>query len=131
MGDTASCELAIDEPLIDAFAAFSADVNSLHMDAEFAKQRGFGGRVAHGMIALSAISRLIGTQLPGHGSLWASQELQFAQPVMVGDRLEARVTVERVSAGAQMVVLKTEVINLINQAVVLRGTARVRIPAAK
>ena len=91
-------------------------------------QRGpASGRVAHGMLTLSAISRLIGTQLPGPGSLWMSQETNFAAPVFLNDQIQARVTVKTVSRSAQVVVLQTDAINLQTQAVVLRGTAKVRI----
>jgi phosphate acetyltransferase len=80
------------------------------------------------MLALSAISRLIGTKLPGHGSLWTTQEFQFRQPVLVGDTITATVTLEQISLGAQMIKLKTEVVNKTTGTVVLTGSARVRIP---
>lgn len=128
IGDTASCELEVTEEQVDTFARLSGDVNPLHMDDAVAQEYGFPGRVAHGMIALSAISRLIGTQLPGPGGLWLSQDVQFAAPVFIGDKLEARVEVQSISTGAQVVVLKTEVANSATQTVVLRGTAKVRIP---
>lgn len=131
VGDTASCEVTVTEEDVDTFARLSLDDNSLHMDEAVAQSYGFQRRVAHGMLALSAISRLIGTQLPGHGSLWLSQDLQFATPVFVGDTFEARVTVQQLSAAAQVVVLSTEATNLTTGSPVLRGTAKVRIPSRK
>ena len=128
VGDTASCVVMIDAGMVDTFAALSQDDNALHIDDAFARTRGFPGRVAHGMLALSTISRLIGTQLPGPGSLWISQELQFTTPVFLGETIEARVTVQSVSQAAQVVVLLTEVVNQQTRAVVLRGTAKVRVP---
>jgi acyl dehydratase len=128
LGDSASVEFVVTEQLIDRFVEFSSDTNSLHVHDDFAQAHGYRGRVAHGLIALSAISRLIGTQLPGHGSLWIAQDVQFTQPTLIGDRLEAKVTVEKVSSAAQVVILKTEVVNLDTRAVVLRGTAKVRVP---
>jgi acyl dehydratase len=128
VGDTASCEMFVDERAVATFAALSGDDNALHMDAAVASERGFPKRVAHGMLALSAISRLIGTELPGHGSLWTTQEFQFRQPVLVGDTITATVTLEQISLGAQMIKLKTEVVNKTTGAVVLTGFAKVRIP---
>ncbi len=128
VGDTAACEHVVTTTDIDRFVALSGDDNSLHMDDAFASELGFPGRVAHGMIALSLISRLIGTQLPGHGSLWMSQELDFVQPVHVGDRLRASVTVDRVSQAARIAVLTTLIIKADTEEIVLRGTAKVRIP---
>lgn len=128
IGTSASCTLTVTEREVDAFARLSFDDNELHMNPEFAVECGFPGRVAHGMIALAMISRLIGTQLPGHGSLWMSQETHFTEPVMLGDRLEARVTVEKISWAAAVIQLHTEVLNVETQQPVLRGTGKVRIP---
>jgi 3-hydroxybutyryl-CoA dehydratase len=131
VGDTASCDFVVDDQAVKAFAALSLDDNALHMDEAVAQACGFPRRVAHGMLALGGISRLIGTQLPGHGSLWTTQELRFSTPVFVGDALTARVTVEQVSKGAGTVKLKTEVKNNSTGSVVLSGTALVRIPPRK
>lgn len=127
VGMSASCELVASEALVDQFALWSGDVNPLHVDASVAKAHGFPRRVAHGMVALSAISRLIGTELPGAGALWVQQDLQFLQPVYLGDRLRARVTVEQVSLATETVVLRTEVVNLATDAPVLSGQAKVRV----
>ncbi|MFL5733356.1 MAG: MaoC family dehydratase [Chloroflexia bacterium] len=131
VGDTASCVMTVTAEQVDTFARLSLDDNMIHMDDAAGRAAGFPGRIAHGMLALSAISRLIGTQLPGHGSLWMSQDVQFAAPVLIGDRVEARVTVEQVSRAAQAVVLRTEAMNPDTGAVILRGTARVRVPPRK
>jgi acyl dehydratase len=127
-GDTAACELEVTAEHLEAFARLSLDCNPLHMDDAVAQEYGFPSRVVHGMVALAAISRLIGTQLPGPGSLWIAQDVQFAVPVLVGDRLEAQVTVQNVSRATQVVTLATEVVKSGSGAVVLRGTAKVRIP---
>jgi 3-hydroxybutyryl-CoA dehydratase len=128
VGASAACELVVTHKVVAAFAAFSGDDNQLHVNREFAQSSGFGDQVAHGMIALSLISRLIGTQLPGHGSLWISQDLKFVQPVLVGETLSARVTVEKVSRAARVVTLRTEVFKGSPPLVVLQGTAQVRVP---
>ena len=128
VGDTAACEVVVDERSVAAFAELSADDNPLHMDEQVARASGFPKRVAHGMLALSAISRLIGTQLPGPGSLWVSQELKFPTPVFVGDALTAQVTVEQISNAAGLVKLRTEVRNKDSGSLVLTGSAMIKIP---
>jgi acyl dehydratase len=128
VGDHASCRMTVTESLVDAFADVCLDDNSLHMDNGFAQTLGFRGRVAHGLVALSAISRLIGTQLPGHGSLWVSQDIQFVAPVFIGDTLEVRVTVEKVSAAARLVELAVVAIHCDTRDILVRGRARVRVP---
>lgn len=127
-GMTAACNLYVGETEVNAFAQLSGDDNPLHLDDAYAQDCGFSGRVAHGMLALAAISRLIGTQLPGPGSLWLSQEFQFVAPVFVGDTIEARVTVQSVSRAARIVVLETSAAQTESNRVVLRGMARVRVP---
>lgn len=128
VGDTASCELAATAEAVAAVAALTGDDNPLHMEAGFAAGCGFLGRVAHGLLTLGAVSRLIGTQLPGPGSLWMSQTVDFVAPVHVGERLDVRVTVQMVSRAARVVVLATEATKVGSGEKVLRGTARVRIP---
>ena len=126
VGSTACCEVMIDADMVDAFARLSNDTNPLHMDDAAAAALSFPRRVAHGMLAMSAISRLIGTELPGPGALWVSHELQFPNPVFVGDRIRAEVTVERVSTAVHLVVLRANVVNLSTGTTVLRGSARVK-----
>jgi acyl dehydratase len=127
IGDTASCEVTIGAEQIAAFAALSGDVNPLHLDGDFAAVCGFERAVAHGMLALAAISRLIGTELPGPGSLWAAQDVKFPSPVLDGDVISAQVVVEQVSLATGLVLLRTEAVNLTTGALVLSGRARVRV----
>jgi|SRR5579859_598928 len=126
VGTTVSCAWVVTEAQVDAFAQLSEDVNPLHMQTSVAREYGFPRRVAHGLLALGAISRLIGTRLPGPGALWLAQDVQFVAPVLVGDRLEARVTVQQVSTGAQIITLRTEVTNTTTGAPVLVGSAKVK-----
>ncbi len=130
VGDSATDEWTVSDAHIDAFALFSSDTNPLHMQDEYARELGFSGRVAHGMVTLSSISKLIGMQLPGPGSLWMSQEVHFSNPVYVGDAIRSRVSVDSVSKAARVVVLTTEATNVVSNQIVLRGVAKVRIPEA-
>ena len=127
VGDSASCDFVATKDRIGAFADFSLDTNPLHMDPESARDLGFSQPVAHGMIALSAISRLIGTELPGPGSLWVSQEVRFVAPVLLDDPVTATVVVERISVATGIVQLKTEACHSTSGSVVLSGTAKVRV----
>jgi 3-oxoacyl-[acyl-carrier protein] reductase len=127
VGESRQCELVVSAQHVQTFGALSGDTNPLHMDDAVAAEFGFPRRVAHGMVALGAISRLIGTELPGPGALWISQDVQFSAPVFIGDVLTACVTVEQLSNATGVVVLHTEVRNNKTAAVVLSGTAKVRI----
>lgn len=117
--------------MVQAFADLSGDVNPLHVDAEFAAARGYSRPVAHGLLALGAISRLIGTELPGPGALWMAEDVQFVRPVFVGDTVRASVTVEHVSAAAGVVTLRTEARLERTGETVLTGKARVGLVEAR
>lgn len=127
VGDTATLDAHVCLDDVVAFAALSGDDNPLHMSATVANGYGFERPVAHGMLALATISRLIGTRLPGPGSLWVSHDVRFPAPVLVGDELTARVTVEQVSMATGLVALRTEVVNRSSAKTVLAGLARVKV----
>jgi 3-hydroxybutyryl-CoA dehydratase len=81
---------------IDQFTAVSGDLNPLHMDADYARENGFDGRVVHGFLLGARISGLIGMVLPGRRCLLLEQKLSFPHPVYVGDDVEFRAVVEDV-----------------------------------
>src|SRR5437016_1303819 len=82
---------------VDEFADLSGDFNPLHMDDSYARQFGFRGRVVHGMLVNSFLSRVLGMLLPGPGTLWLSQNTRFVQPVYIGDEIEIEVKVSHAS----------------------------------
>jgi 3-hydroxybutyryl-CoA dehydratase len=90
-----------------AFAAVSGDDNPLHLDDAYAATTRFKGRIAHGLLAASYLSAVLGTQLPGPGSVYLSQSLRFSRPVRIGDAVIARVRVTAVNADNGRVTLET------------------------
>ena len=78
---------------IEQFAAISTDYNPVHLDDEYARDTIFEGRIAHGMLTAGLISAVIGEQLPGHGTIYMSQNLKFLAPVRPGDLVHAEVKV--------------------------------------
>ena len=71
---------------IQAFAAVSGDVNPAHMNPEYAQDTLFHGVIAHGMWGGALISAVFGTQFPGPGTIYLSQDLKFIKPVRVATR---------------------------------------------
>ena len=126
-GDTASIVRRVGRDDIDLFAAVSGDQNPAHLDAAFAKTGFFGHVVAHGMWTAALVSAVLGTRLPGPGTIYLSQELQFLKPVVPGDTITATVTVKEKQADRRIVVLETVCTDLAGAAV-LKGTARVIAP---
>ena len=78
------------------FAVLSGDNNPLHVDEEYARQGRFGRCVVHGMLVSGLISKVLGTQLPGEGSIYLGQKLSFRKPVYAGDTVTARVRVTEI-----------------------------------
>ncbi len=115
---------------IQAFALVSGDVNPAHVDAEYAEGTRFHGVIAHGMWAGALISSLLGTEFPGPGTIYLSQDLHFHRPVRVGDTLTVIATVQTKDAATRNVTLACEVLNQHAEAVVT-GQALVKAPAAK
>ena len=125
-GDSASLSKTISDDDIRAFADVTGDRNPLHLDEEFARQTRFGRRIAHGMLSASLISAVIANELPGQGSIYLGQTLQFVVPVFLGDTVTARVTVSAIREDKPILKLETVCTNQRNE-VVIRGEATVLI----
>jgi acyl dehydratase len=107
VGDTASISRRITDVDIRFFAELTGDNNPVHLDEGFAVKTRFGRRVAHGMFGASLISAVLGTELPGPGSIYLSQTLQFLGPVYIDDIVTARVTVQKIREDKSIVTLET------------------------
>lgn len=90
------------------FAGVSGDVNPVHLDSEYAEHTRFHGRIAHGMLIGSFISKVIGTELPGEGSIYMKQELKFLRPVRYGDTVTVKVAVRDLQREKNRVILSTD-----------------------
>lgn len=98
-GDRASFSKTIAESDVYLFAGITGDFNPAHVDAVTAATGAFGQRVAHGMLTASFISTVLGTRLPGPGTVYLSQEVQFRAPVFIGETVTATVEcVEKLDA---------------------------------
>src|SRR6056297_4224189 len=93
IGEEASFTKTVSEADVYNYAGVTGDFNPAHINESFAKKTMFGGRIAHGMLAAGLISTVLGTQLPGPGCIYVSQDLKFTAPVRFGDTITATVTV--------------------------------------
>lgn len=125
-GEEASFSRVIDEAAVATFAQLTGDYNPLHMDATYATTTQFGERVAHGMLVASFFSTLVGMYLPGRRALFLSQDVRFAKPVRLGDRITFRGRVRRKTDSLKMLDLDTWAINDAGEEVV-RGRAQVMV----
>ena len=127
IGDTTTYTRLVTNQEVEAFAAISGDHNPLHLDPEYAATTAFGECIAHGMLTGALISAAIAMQLPGPGSVYLSQNIQFRAPVMLGDTLTVTLTVTDKHAKRPWVTLQCEVANQDGKAVA-KGDAKVAAP---
>jgi 3-hydroxybutyryl-CoA dehydratase len=126
-GMTASLERTVSSEDVVRFAEVTGDSNPLHFDAEFAATTVFGEPIAHGILSAGYISAVIGTRLPGPGTIYLSQELKFKAPVRIGDTVTARVTVAAIDRARRRVRLETAC--LVGDKIVLEGEALILVPS--
>lgn len=107
IGDSASIERTLTTEDIQMFAVLSGDVNPAHVDPQFAAASRFHGVIAHGMWGGALISAVLGTRLPGPGTIYRSQSLRFLAPVHAGDRLRICVSVTALDPDRHEVTLST------------------------
>ena len=114
---------------IEMFAQVSTDRNPVHLDEDYARDTLFQGRIAHGMLTAGLVSAVIGEQLPGHGTIYMSQNLRFLAPVRPGDMVLAEVEVTGIEIDKRRVRLDCRC--LIDGKKVLVGEAMVMAPSRK
>jgi 3-hydroxybutyryl-CoA dehydratase len=123
-GDTVTFEKRLSEDDVRAFAEISGDTNRLHLDEGFAADTRFGERIVHGTLVSGLISAAL-ARLPGL-TIYLSQELEFAGPVGIGDRVSARVEILE-DLGNNQYRLETVVRDESDDATVVDGEAVVLI----
>ena len=126
VGMTASAGKTITEADILLFSAVSMDTNPVHLNAEVGAASPFKERVAHGMLSASLISGVLGTQLPGPGTIYLGQTLRFRVPVKIGDTVTATVEVATVDVEKKRATLKT--VCTVAGKPVIEGEATVMVP---
>ena len=126
VGQKASFGKTITEADVVLFAAVTGDTNPMHLNAEYAKTTVFGERIAHGMLAAGLITKVLGTQLPGPGTLYMSQTLKFRAPVRIGETVTATVEVLALHPEKHRATLRT--VCTVKGEPVLEGEAFVSVP---
>ena len=127
VGDKATRSLNITDEVIRTFADVTGDHNPVHLDDVYAAGTRFGRRIAHGMIAAGLISAALANDLPGPGSIYLSQTLEFKAPVFPGDTLTVEVEVKNVRPDKPIITLSTKCTNQEGR-LVLDGVAVIMVP---
>ena len=127
LGRKASFGKTITEADIVLFAAVTGDTNPMHLNEEYAKTSIFKERIAHGMLAAGLITKVLGTQLPGPGTIYMSQSLKFRAPVKIGETVTATVEVMALHPEKHRATLRT--VCTVKGEPVLEGEAYVSVPS--
>jgi len=132
LGMEASFAKTVSAADILAFAEVTGDKNPVHLDPDFAAKTPFKQPIAHGMLTASYISAVFGLELPGPGAIYVSQTLNFRAPVMIGDRVVAKVRVRELYPAKRRV--RFECVCAVDGKPVLEGEAVLMVqgrPAAQ
>ena len=127
VGQSASFTKTVTETDCYNFAGVSGDFNPAHINEVYAEQTFFKKRIAHGMLSAGFISAVLGTKLPGLGTIYMGQELKFTKPVYFGDTITAECIVDEIIKEKNRVILKTICTNQDGD-VVIEGKATVMAP---
>lgn len=125
-GMTATFSITVTEEMLEQFMEISKDENPLHLDASYARQKGYKDKVAYGMLTASFMSTIAGMYLPGKRSLIHKIEAEFPRPVYVGDTLRVEGKVSEKEDAFRLIYLKVVIRNEQGEKV-LRGKMRVQV----
>ena len=125
--DSASLTKTFTDEDVRSFAKISGDTNPVHLDDNFAASTRFKQRLVHGMLTAGLISAVLGTKLPGPGSIYLNQSITFRAPVFINDTITATVKVSGIREDKPILTLETVCTNQ-DGAVVLDGEAVLLLP---
>ena len=104
-------QIKITESLVNEFAKLSGDFSPIHMNDEYAKSTKFQGRVVHGMLLASFLSRMVGMYIPGKHALYTSQSLEFPHPCFLDDEITVSSVVIDKSESTKIIKIESKITN--------------------
>jgi phosphate acetyltransferase len=130
IGDSATLTRKLNTEDIHLFAILSGDVNPTHTDLEYVQQSDFQKIMGHSMWSGVLLSSLLGNQLPGPGTIYRGQTLEFKRPVALGDTVTVAITVKEKIETEHRIIFDCHCVNQ-NQEVVYSGIADMYAPTQK
>jgi acyl dehydratase len=124
IGYTKEFQVIVTESLINDFAKLSGDYSPIHINEDYAKSKKFKGRVVHGMLLASFLSRMVGMYLPGIHALYASQSLEFHNPCFINDEITVSSVVNDKSESTKIIKIESKITNNKNE-ILLNGVGRI------
>jgi 3-hydroxybutyryl-CoA dehydratase len=129
IGEKEQFAKTISESDVYLYAGVTGDLNPAHINEEYAGKTFFKTRIAHGMLSAGSISAVIATKLPGPGTVYIGQNLNFKAPVRIGDTITATAEVSEIIKDKNRIRMKTTCVNQ-EGTLVLEGEAFVSPPKA-
>ncbi len=126
-GDQFRWERFISAEDVKRFAEVVGDLNPIHLNAEVAEKSFFKKRIVHGAFLGGLISKVLGMDFPGKGTVYISQNSVFKRPVYVDTTVTVEVKVSQVIAEKRRLILDTNVLNE-NGEVCMTGSATIWLP---
>ena len=121
---TKEFQIKITESLVNEFSKLSGDFSPIHMNDEYAKSTKFKGRVVHGMLLASFLSRMVGMYIPGKHALYTSQSLEFPHPCFIDDEITVSSVVIDKSQSTKIIKIESKITNKKNE-ILLNGVGRI------
>lgn len=109
VGASETMAIAVSQAMTDAFSDLSGDNAPLHTDEDFAKRHGFDGRLVHGALVVSLLSRVVGTRFPGPQSLWLKCDVSFRNPCYAPSMLRFHGVVTQQSEATRSIILTFDI----------------------
>lgn len=125
VGDEYKVDFTITQEMVNQFAELSGDKNPIHLDAEYAANTPFKQPIVHGIFSVSIISKVMGTEFPGHGSVYLGQRFEFKRPVFPGKAYYAKIVLQSVEEGKHRGVFSTQIFDVERNKIAVDGEATV------
>lgn len=125
VGDEHRVEFTITQEMVDQYAALSGDTNPIHIDPAYAATTPFKQTIVHGLFSVSIITKVMGTEFPGFGSVYLGQKFDFKRPVYPGKAYYAKIVLKSVEEGKHRGVFSTQIFDVERNKIAVDGEAQV------
>ncbi|NME70814.1 MaoC family dehydratase [Flammeovirga aprica] len=125
IGDNYVTNFSFTQDQVNAFAELTGDTNPIHIDEEFASKTPFKKPIMHGFLSASIFSRVLGTEFPGNGSVYLSQQMDFLRPMFVEEEYEASFEITEIDSRRKTAIIKSTITSLVNKKVMVKGEAKI------
>ncbi|OHX65307.1 MaoC family dehydratase [Flammeovirga pacifica] len=124
IGQSYQVDFKFSQEDVNAFARLTGDTNPIHIDEEFAANTPFKKPIMHGFLSASIFSRVLGTEFPGNGSVYLSQNMDFLRPMFVDENYSAEFEITEIDSRRKTAIIKTTIKSEQNK-ITVKGEAKI------